>query len=886
MVILVDDMGYADIGSYGGEIQTDALDALANNGVRYTRFYNTGRCTPTRASLLTGRYPHDVGVGHLNSDRGLAGYRGTIEAAATTLPEALSPAGYQTFMVGKWHLSRNVTSPDGTWPHQRGFDRFYGSMEGAKNYFSPSFMFDLTKNGPVVPVNTFPNDYFYTEDISTHAADFITQADPSRPLFMYVAFYAPHFPLQAPQAKTDEYLQAGTYANGWDPIRSQRLANQIALGINMPGAQLTPRPSDVPSWSSLSASKRAEMELRMSVYAAQVELMDEGVARIVSALRASGRYDDTMILFCSDNGAVSGGGFDGTGNSVGQPSAPVNTRYGNAWANASNTPHRQYKSRNHEGGISTPLIVHWPDGIAPARRGSIDTSSRGHIIDIMPTVLDLAGVAPEPEVAGVSLAPTFTGNGNFDNGRMMYWEHEGRRAVSDGDYKAVAIGPGSSWELYDIVADRIESQDLAGQSSMRARLDALVASWEAWAVETDALPWPWSPQYNLPEPPVEPPACSLLTHLKFDGASYRDGDSVADSSRNDNDGVVSADDTSEHSVASGVPGLGNAFDFDGDIVDVDLRGLLPTRAAARTISVWFNSDRAANGNRVFGYGSLGQGEAFIIACQGSTSDLRLALRVASAVVTYTPAANARFTTGDWAHAVCVVPDNASSILDVDMYINGVIASKAVTTGNNLPLATQSSYFGVGMFGALGVPGGSQASNAFDGRVADIQVYREAVTPAQAAFLFANPGEALSLQEQGCFPAATEKHGDGCQATPSSQPMELDVAVGEGPVLGETIGMLASNVDTAPTPGLLAYGLQRQVLDLGVIGAPGCSLTAALLAATPAFYFTPVASLSLTVPNEPALLGSFIQLQAIALAPGANALGVIASNGLELRFGDA
>ena len=870
VVIMVDDMGYSDIGAYGGEIETTNLDALAAGGVRYTRFYNTGRCTPSRASLLTGRYSHDVGVGHLNSDRGLPGYRGQIEASAQTLPEALGGAGYQTCMVGKWHLSRDLNNPNGAWPHQRGFDQFHGSLEGAKNYFTPSFFYDLTAGGAVTQITSFPPGYFYTDDVSTAAADFITNADPTDPVFVYVAFYAPHFPLQAPQAKTDEYLLAGTYANGWDPIRQARLDAQILMGMAQPGAVLSQRHGSVPNWSTLSQSKRDEMELRMSVYAAQVELMDIGVGRIVTALQNSGRFDDTLILFFSDNGAASGGGYDGTGpaSSVGTAAAPVDTRYGNAWANVSNSPHRLFKSRNHEGGIATPLIAHWPNGIDAALQGSIDTTSRGHIIDVLPTALDVAGVTPAAAVEGISLTPTFSPTQTLDDSRLMFWEHEGRRGVSDGTYKIVAEGPSNAWELYQIQIDRNEENNLAGDPTLQPLLLSLIFAWEDWATRTNVIPWPWSPQYVKISPDPPSTACTLLAHYKFDAASYTDGSTVLDSSPNGFHATVDTrGDTSEHASPSSFPGLGNAFYFVDDIVDVNLINDIPTGIQPRAIACWFNSDTASTSNRVWGYGGSGNGGAFIMTLEGSTSNASLALRVSGSVVTYTPAAGS-LSTGQWIHAVCVVPDGANNILDVDIFINGQLANKALTTGSNQVLSTGASFFGVGMRGGSSA-GGTQTSFDFLGRVADIQVYRQALTLADAAFLFANPGQSLLR----C--ATNVEFGSGCNG--------VGINADSRPHIGFDWS-LSMSAPASVLLGGICLGFTDPDASLTPLGAPGCRVHTDLQVIEPRLAPFASPAVSVAIPFDPSLMGTPLFAQSFAFDATANPLGISTSEGVEATIG--
>ena len=468
VLIMADDLGFSDLGCYGGEIPTPHLDQLARRGLRFTNFSNTSRCCPSRASLLTGLYQHQAGMGAMNHPGKGPGYRGQLRAETPTLPERLKPAGYATAMVGKWHLTHSKTidaGPNGSWPFERGFDHYFGSMEGAKNYFQPKWLFRNRTE-----VKEFPAEFFYTDAMADEAARFIHGRRADQPLFLYAAFYAPHFPLQAPAEMIARFR--GAYREGWDVLRERRHARQLRLGVIPPGTKLSPRPDNVPAWDSLSAAQRDALDLRMAVYAAQVHLLDRGVGRIVEALRDSGRLDNTLLIFLSDNGGTDSGGPFGGGAlaRVGRPDADLHTTYGAGWANLSNTPYRFCKSNTHEGGVMSPLILHWPDRFGRERRGRNDAA---HITDIAATCLAAAGIRAE-SLEGVDLfADRATGT------RPFFYEHLNSRAVRDGRWKLVNHGKSDRWELYDLMDDRTELRDLAGERPDQVR--HLAGLWSEWA---------------------------------------------------------------------------------------------------------------------------------------------------------------------------------------------------------------------------------------------------------------------------------------------------------------------------------------------------------------------------------------------------------------------
>jgi arylsulfatase len=499
VVILADDMGYSDLGCYGGEIPTPVLDGLASNGLRFTRFYNTSRCCPTRASLLTGLYPHQAGIGHMVDDSGLPGYRGRLGNHCVTLAEVLRGAGYQTFMTGKWHVTSNPYSakkqemdPD-TWPLQRGFDRFYGTLAGGGNYYSPVSL--MRDNEPLDPPGE--DGYYFTDAISDQAAAYIREARAGHPLFLYLAFTAPHWPLHAPEAEIDKHME--TYRAGWDEMRRQRHQRMIKAGLLDAECPLSPRGKGIPAWKD---AEHKEWEIRrMATHAAMVSIMDRGIGRVIDALRQTGRFDNTLVMFLSDNGAsreiIQGkkgrhGAFPRGGTNPDIMPGPADTyaSFGPEWANASNTPFRLYKKDAYEGGTATPLVVHWPKGI-PAR-GEI-RHQPGHVIDLMPTVTELSGAGYPAQrrsvevtpMQGVSLVSAFRGEKLPD--RALFFEHEGNRALRMGRWTLVA-SHGKAWQLHDVSADRTESRDLASENPEKtAELKTL---YQEWARRSNVAPWP------------------------------------------------------------------------------------------------------------------------------------------------------------------------------------------------------------------------------------------------------------------------------------------------------------------------------------------------------------------------------------------------------------
>ena len=465
VVILADDMGFSDIGCYGGEIPTPNIDRLAAEGLRYTRFYNTGRCCPTRASILTGQYAHAVGVGHMTGDLGpeTPAYRGHLNDRCATFGRILRDAGYATIHTGKWHVGSATAAMR---PNARGFDRFYGVPEGGGFYYrtKPGRTVRLDERTVFDPDNQPPADWYSTDAWTDYAVRFIDEAVAAdKPFCVYLAHNAPHFPLQADAETIAKYR--GQFLDGWDVLRDRRLERQKASGLLADTVELAPRPDNVKPWSETTPRERNRFDHVMACYAATVDLMDQSIGRLMQSLEDRGVADDTLVLFLSDNGASAEGGVYGKleGDRPGDAASSVFA--GRAWATLSNSPFRRHKKSSHEGGIRTPLVVRWPSGIAA--RGE-DRPDVGHVIDVLPTLLDVAGVAYPESVGGrslrkpdgVSLLNTF--DSPQDRDRVLFWSHEGNEAVRDGDLKLVR-GWKEPWRLYDLAADPTELNDLSDE---------------------------------------------------------------------------------------------------------------------------------------------------------------------------------------------------------------------------------------------------------------------------------------------------------------------------------------------------------------------------------------------------------------------------------------
>lgn len=522
IIVLTDDMGFSDIGSYGGEIHTPHIDQLAYQGVRFSSFYNTARCSTTRASLLTGRYPHNVQMGHLAGKKfeDVDGYRGNLDESIKVLPEWFKAHGYRNYMLGKWHLANWSADdiPEGNIEHlnnsplKRGFDRFYGTLLGGNNYFDPKLFYNGNE-----PVDTLPDGFYYTDALSQHAVLRINEHKTKytdQPFFMYLAYTAPHWPLQAPASTIDKYRQV--YRQGWDKTREDRLARQKELGLvpkNLPLAKLD---DDTPNWAD--AQNKDWLIEKMAVHAAMVEHVDQGVGQVLGALETSGDRDNTLVLFMSDNGASGENLYEYPSwllflaspllnKTIGKYQPAEADTYslafdanlmagpkenfqmlGREWAQASNTPYKKYKSWVHEGGIASPLIVNWPNRLQEQSGTIIDHPA--HVMDIMPTItaiVDNSTSASEQSVLvqdGVDLSPAIKGQALPE--RLLFFEHEGHRAVISPSWKLVAE-QGKTWELYNRKTDRTERSNIADE--FPERVETMAAAYKDYATNNKVKIW-------------------------------------------------------------------------------------------------------------------------------------------------------------------------------------------------------------------------------------------------------------------------------------------------------------------------------------------------------------------------------------------------------------
>lgn len=531
ILIMGDDMGYSDLACYGGEIKTPNLDQLAARGLRFTQFYNTARCCPTRASLLTGLYPQQAGVGHMMNDRGTEAFQGDLSDKAATIAEVLKGAGYSTYMSGKWHVTPYVVeNPDKkNWPRQRGFDKFFGMISGAGSLYDPRSLAE--DNEYVAPRKGF----YCTTDFTNYAIQCIEEHQDENPFFLYLSYTAAHWPMHAPAEDIARYK--GKYDEGWDVMRQNRYERMKEMGLVKAEWELTPRDSFVQPWSDDIKDREWELA-NMETYAAMVDVMDRNIGRVVQTLRDKEKLANTLIFFLQDNGACAeelNWVSESPNEKDLQPMAPDElqtkmiptvtrdgkpvklmkdgwpgppdgyTAYGLDWANASNTPFREYKHWVHEGGISTPLIVHWPDGL---KRTGEFRNEPSHLIDIMATCVDVAeatypasrnGQNIRP-MEGKSLVSVFDGQGL--EREAIYWEHEGNRAVRMGKWKLISKASKKqsflwdktdelaidNWELFDMEKDRTEMHDMAAEN--RELVQKMANMWLAWGKRTGIVPRP------------------------------------------------------------------------------------------------------------------------------------------------------------------------------------------------------------------------------------------------------------------------------------------------------------------------------------------------------------------------------------------------------------
>ncbi|MVM41696.1 sulfatase-like hydrolase/transferase [Spirosoma sp. HMF3257] len=490
ILVMVDDLGYSDFGAYGSEIQTPTIDKLAREGLRLREFYNNSICAPTRASLITGQYHHKAGVGYFNVNLGLPAYQGWLNKESLTFGEVLKQAGYRTYLSGKWHVGNDSLY----WPKQRGFDRFYGFINGASNYYDIS---PYKEKAPPVElvednkrINLEPGKYL-TDEITNHALSYINESK-SAPFFLYLAYNAPHWPLQAPAEDIAKYKDR--YAIGWDSLRKERLVKQIKLGIADPKQAIAAHDPEVVSWESLTYDEQQLWQRKMEVYAAMVDHVDQSLARLLAELKRLNLEDNTLIVLISDNGAQ--GGLIPTGRKRPRSSGPIGSAGSydyqeQNWAYVSNTPFRNYKATPYEGGISAPFIAWYPKKI----KAGIIAKGTAHLIDLAPTFYDLAGAKYPDTFNGVKTNPLpglsltnllFQGTA-LPADRPIFWERAGNRAVRKGKWKIVSIFPQNKWQLFDLEADRGETTDLATKHP--EIVSELNVDYETWAKRTDVEPY-------------------------------------------------------------------------------------------------------------------------------------------------------------------------------------------------------------------------------------------------------------------------------------------------------------------------------------------------------------------------------------------------------------
>lgn len=497
LLILADDLGFSDLGCYGGEIPTPNLDQLAREGLKFSQFYNAARCCPTRASLLTGLYPHQAGMGHMTGTiKQPPAYAGVLRETCPTIADVLREAGYRTYHVGKWHVGDLNAKQGKAHPLECGFDRFHGTGAGG-NFFAPKQLYE--DRTPIRP----GADFYITDDLNDATIRYLREHQrdhPEQPFFLHLCHTAPHFPLHA--RPTDIARHRGKYRAGWDALRDARFQKQKALGLFPTGTRLSPRDPVAADWNTLNESERDQWDLRMATYAAMIEVMDQGIGRVFEALRELKLADNTVVVFLSDNGAsaevldrwpVPGAYSHTPGAECGTPDSHLCLEVG--WANAANTPYREHKMWVHQGGVATPFLVKLP-GVKPSGAFSWNRSV-GHIVDLMPTFIELAGAKYPGEfrghkttpLPGHSLVPAWK-EGPSEL-RTLAWEHEGNRAVRQGRWKLVASFD-RPWELYDLDRDPTELNDLARTQPRRVR--ELNEIWQQWARDVGVIPWATFPQ--------------------------------------------------------------------------------------------------------------------------------------------------------------------------------------------------------------------------------------------------------------------------------------------------------------------------------------------------------------------------------------------------------
>ena len=516
IIILADDLGYSDLGCYGSEIKTPNIDSLGNNGIKFSQFYNQARCSPSRASLMTGLTGHQAGVGQLSGDLGAPGYRGFINNECVTVAEVLKQQNYDTYLSGKWHLGGawdprekekwQAGTPNHPTPKQRGFDDFYGIMDAASSFFRPESLMDGDKF-----IDIDDPDYYFTDAMSDRACEMITKSmNDENPFFLYLSYTAPHWPLHAKPEDIAKY--EGKYLKGWDYFRTARHEEMKGLGIVDSNWDISPRDSDVGDWED--AQYPDWEDSKMAAYSAMIDSMDQGIGRVVETLKLNNQFENTLIFFMSDNGGCAelmreDGDWSNTsqwetnlingkpvrvGNIPNLRPGPGTTfqSYETPWTNVSNSPFRLFKRWIHEGGISAPLIVHWPDEIVEPRIESEPL----HIMDIPATSIDAAGAVYPSEFNGNKIKPiegeSFLNllSNKWSREKPMYWEHEGNQGIRIGEWKLVKEY-GGEWELYNMIDDRTELNNLAAKDT--DRVNDMSSKWEEWAKNSNVLQWPVDP---------------------------------------------------------------------------------------------------------------------------------------------------------------------------------------------------------------------------------------------------------------------------------------------------------------------------------------------------------------------------------------------------------
>lgn len=495
ILILADDMGFSDVGSYGSDVQTPNLDEMANKGLKMNNFYNASRCCPSRASLLTGLYPHQAGVGDMMNTRPFPAYQGYLNKTSVTIAEVLKESGYATFMGGKWHVGQAKEH----WPLQRGFDKFFGIIDGANSYF---------ENRPYRPNQkltialgneeyTPEKGYYSTDAYTNYALKFIDEnKDSNQPFFLYLAYQAPHWPLHALPEDIAKYK--GKFMKGWEAMRKERFEKQKKLGIIDVHIQLSPLDKNLRKWESLSQKEKEEWDEKMAVYYAMIDRMDQNIGRVRQKVKELGEEDNTLIMFLSDNGGspenITNTGFTEeirNANFISASDPTSFTALGIEGANVNNTPFRLYKHWEYEGGTATPFIAYYPNVI---KKGNQLSKQPAHIIDIMATCLAIANAKYPKEyqqnlitpTEGISLLPLFSGK-KWKGHDALFFEHEGHRAVRAGDWKIVSEYPDNKWELYNLKLDRTELNDLSSKNP--AKLKELATLYDAWAKRAGVIPF-------------------------------------------------------------------------------------------------------------------------------------------------------------------------------------------------------------------------------------------------------------------------------------------------------------------------------------------------------------------------------------------------------------